>query len=216
MASDNSSETPAEGDGDAATLALEVKALRALLEELQVELKPAVQSSLRERSSELQRAGADLAEQQAAIDRLTAALAAAEARSARLEEEAARWREAAHRGLDEIAERAREAAARFAQETAELNQALTAAKARLDAAQAEALKLKQARDAAREEAVVREDRIRVLETKVLGREQRLQEMTRSLSWRITTPLRWITRPLAASLQPLLLELARRRRRMMKR
>ena len=62
MASDNSSQTLTEGDQDAAALALEVKALRALLEELQAELRPAVQSSLRERSSELQRAGADLAE----------------------------------------------------------------------------------------------------------------------------------------------------------
>ena len=51
MASDNS----AEGDKDAAALAGEVKALRGLLETLQSQLNPAVQSSLRERSDELQR-----------------------------------------------------------------------------------------------------------------------------------------------------------------
>jgi chromosome segregation ATPase len=211
MASDNSAQTLANEE-DAAALALEVKALRALLEELQAELRPAVQSSLRERSSELQRAGADLAERQAEIERLQAALAAAETRAAALEDEAARWREAARRGLDEIAERALKAQARFELETGELNQALTAAKAQLEAARAEARTIAQARDEAREEAERRQRRIRSLKAKVVRREQRRMQMTRSLSWRITAPLRWIP----AALGRLLLGGARLRRRMLKR
>lgn len=211
MASDNSAQTLANEE-DAAALALEVKALRALLEELQAELRPAVQSSLRERSSELQRAGADLAERQAEIERLQAALAAAETRAAALEDEAARWREAARRGLDEIAERALKAQARYELEAGELNQALTAAKAQLEAARAEARAIAQARDEAREEAERRQRRIRSLKAKVVRREQRRMQMTRSLSWRITAPLRWIP----AALGRLLLGGARLRRRMLKR
>ena len=212
MASDNSSQTLTEGDQDAAALALEVKALRALLEELQAELRPAVQSSLRERSSELQRAGADLAERQAEIDRLQSALAAAEARAVEFEEECGRWREAARRGLDEIAERALKARALYEQQTGELNQALTTAKVQLEAARAEARAIARARDEAREDAERRQRRVRALKAKVVRREQRRMQMTRSLSWRITAPLRWVP----AAIARFLLGGARLRRRMLKR
>jgi chromosome segregation ATPase len=198
MASDNSSVQLAHGEEDAAALALEVKALRALLEELQADLSPAVQSSLRERSTELQRAGADLAERQETIERLQADLADAEARAAAFQEEADRWREAARRGLDEIGERARQAQARFDLQTAELNQALTAAKVRLEAA--------------REEAERRQRRARSLKARVVSREKRRMQMTRSLSWRITAPLRWAI----AATERRLLAGARLRRRLFKR
>jgi chromosome segregation ATPase len=202
MASDNSSQelegALIEGEQDAAALALEVKALRALLEQLQADLGPAVQSSLRERSTELQRAGADIAERQDRIERLQADLAAAETRAAGLEDEAARWRDAARRGLDEISERARQAQATYELQTAELGQALTAAKARLEVVRGETERSQR--------------QVRSLRAKVVRRERRHMQMTRSLSWRITAPLRWMTRPLGR----LLLAGARLRRRLMKR
>ena len=187
MASDNS----AEGNQDAAALAGEVKALRGLLETLQSQLNPAVQSSLRERSDELQRLGGELAEQKAEVDRLQAALEAESGRSADLEREAERWRDAARRGLDEIADRVRAAQARFEQETAELGRALTAARTELTAKTAEAEAAVRSRDEAAVLAERRQRRVRALRAKVIGREQRRMRMTRSLSWRITAPLRWI-------------------------
>ena len=187
MASDNS----AEGNQDAAALAGEVKALRGLLETLQSQLNPAVRSSLRERSDELQRLGGELAEQKAEVDRLQAALEAESGRSADLEREAERWRDAARRGLDEIADRVRAAQARFEQETAELGRALTASRTELAAKAAEAEAAVQARDEATTLAERRQRRVRALRAKVIGREQTRMRMARSLSWRITAPLRWI-------------------------
>ena len=191
MASDKSADPPSEGEEEAAALAGEVKALRGLLEDLQAELRPAVQSSLRERSTELQRLGGELAERQAEALRLRQALDAAEARSAGLERDVDRWRDAARRGLDEIAERARAAAARFEAETATLNQALTAAKAELAASKAEAASAAEALHSASALAERRQRRVKALRAKVLGRERRRLQMTRSLSWKITAPLRWL-------------------------
>ena len=209
MASENSEQGE---ENDAAALAGEVKALRALLEELQAELRPAVQSSLRERSSELQRQGAELDERRGEAERLGQALEAAEARAAELEREAARWREAARRGLDEIADRARAAAGRFEHQTAELNRALDAIRSELAASRTEAAAAAVARDAACALAERRQRRVRALRAKVLERERRRMRMTRSLSWRITWPLRWIP----DALQRLLKGGARLRRRMLKR
>ena len=208
MASDNS----AEGNQDAAALASEVKALRGLLETLQSQLNPAVQSSLRERSDELQRLGGELAEQKAEVDRLQAALDAESGRASELEREAERWRDAARRGLDEIAERVRAAQARFEQETAELGRALTAARAELAARTAEAEAAIQSRDEAGALAERRQRRVRALRAKVIVREQRRMRMTRSLSWRITAPLRWIP----ASLHRMLRRGARLRRKVLRR
>ncbi len=171
-----------------------------------------MQSSLRERSSELQRLGGELDERQVEAQRLAAALEAAEARAVELEGEAARWKDAARRGLDEIAERARAAAARFEQQTRELNQALTAIKAELTASQAQAAAAADARDAASALAARGQRRARSLKAKVLERERRRMRMTRSLSWRITAPLRW----LPAALSRLMKRAARLRRRMLKR
>ena len=195
---------------DAAALAQEVKALRALIEDLQGGLGPGVQSSLRERSSELQRLGGELDERRAEAERLQAELDAAEARAADQEREAGRWRDAARRGLDEIAERARAAAARFEAETQELNRALTAIRAELATSQAEASAAILARDASSALAERRQRRVRSLRAKVLERERRRMRITRSLSWKITAPLRWIPR----ALQRLLKRGARLRRRML--
>ena len=205
MASENSADPPGGGDEEAAALAGEVKALRSLLEELQAELRPAVQSSLRERSSQLQHLGGELDAHRAEAERLAQALDAAEARAAELQREAARWKDAALRGLDEISERARAAAARFEAQTTELNQALTAIKAQAQAAA-------QARDAASALAERRQRRVRSLRAKVLERERRRMRMTRSVSWRITAPLRWI----CDALVRLLKRGARLRRRILKR
>ena len=212
MASENSADPPGGGDEEAAALAGEVKALRGLLEELQAELRPAVQSSLRERSTELQRLGGELDERRSEAERLGQALEAAEARAAELEREAARWKDAARRGLDEISERARAAAARFEAQTSELNQALTAIKTELTASQAQAAAAAEARDAASALADRRQRRVRSLRAKVLERERRRMRMTGSVSWRITAPLRWIP----AALSRFLKRGARLRRRMLKR
>jgi chromosome segregation ATPase len=206
MASEKSEES---ADRDAGALALEVKALRALIEDLQAGLGPGVQSSLRERSSELQRLGGELDERRTEAERLQQALDAAEARAADLGREAERWRDAARRGLDEIAERARAAAARFEAETAELGRALNAIRAELASSQAEAAAAAEARDAAAAQAKRRQQRLRALEAEALEREQRRLQMTRSLSWKITAPLRWIH----AALQQLMKRGARLRRRM---
>ena len=212
MASENSADPPPGGEEEAAALAGEAKALRSLLEELQAELRPAVQSSLRERSSELQRQGGELAEREAEAERLRQALEAASARSLELEQEAARWREAAQRGLDEIAGRARATAERFAAETAELNRALTIVKAELAASQAQAAQALQARDEATALAERRRRRAASLRAKVVGREKRRMQMAGSLSWRITAPLRWMP----AALHRMLKRGARLRRRLLKR
>lgn len=207
MASEKSEQS---ADQDPAALALEVKALRALIEELQAGLGPSVQSSLRERSTELQRLGGELDERRARAERLQQALDAAEAKAAELEREAARWRDAARRGLDEIAERARAAAARFEAETAELNRALTAIRGELASSQAQAAGALQERDAATARAESRQQRVQALEAEVLEHERRRTQMTGSVSWRITAPLR----RMAAGLERLLKRGAKLRRRML--
>jgi len=209
MTSDKSADPPS-GDDEAAALAGEVKALRGLLEELQAELRPAVQSSLRERSTELQRLGGELEAHRAEAERLRGALEAAEARASELARESERWKAAARRGLDEIAEKARAQADRFEQETAALNRALTAFKAELAVSQAQAQAAAEALGVASALAERRQRRVRALRAKVLERERRRMRMTRSLSWRITAPLRW----LPAALRRLFKRGARLRRRML--
>lgn len=198
-------------DAGAAALAGEVRALRALLEEVQAELKPAVQSSLRERSSELQRQGAELDEHRAHAERLGRALEAVEARAAELEREAARWREAALKGLDEIAGRARAQAALFDEQTQELNRALTEARTALSATEARAAEALQAADAdarsAAEALGKSHEQVRSLEAQAAEGERQRQQMIRSVSWRITAPIRWI--------EQLVKRMARLRRRLTK-
>jgi len=189
MASENSA--PDE-EMDAAALAAEVRALRALLQELQAELSPAVQSSLRERSTELQRQGAELDAHRDEAGRLGQALQAAEARAAELELEAARWKDAAHRGLQEIDERARAQAARFEHQTGELKWALNALKLDLAASQAEAAAASEALAAASALAEHRKAQVRARNAAALEHERLRTAMTGSLSWRITAPLRWIS------------------------
>ena len=210
MASENSA-GPRE-DEEAAALAAEVKALRALLEELQAGLGPAVQSSLRERSSALQQLGGELDAHRTEAERLRRALEAAEARAADLDREAARWREAALRGLDDISEQARAAAVRFEARSAELDAALATMRSELTSSRAEASAAEAAREAAAALADRRQQRVRSLQAKVVARERRRKAMTESVSWRITTPLRWIP----AALQRLAKRVARLRRRLLKR
>ena len=212
MDSDSSPLTPPPGEDRAAALAEEVRMLRALLLDLQDELKPAVQSSLRERSQELQRLGGELSERDDELRRLKAQLEAAQNRSAELEEEAARWRDAARRGVDELAEKARAQAERFEQQAAELTQALAAVRAQLEASRAQTRGVTQARDAALQEVERRKARIRALKARVVRREVRRIEMLRSPSWRITAPMRWLPR----FVQRTLLETARLRRRLLRR
>jgi chromosome segregation ATPase len=196
-----------QGGEDAADLAGEVKALRDLLQSLQAQISPAMQSSLRERSDELQRLGGELAEHKAEAERLQAALDAADSRALELEREAGRWRDAARRGLDELAERIRAAQARFEHQTSELNAALTAAREELrtrladaetalEARQAEAVAAIEARDRAVGDAKRRERMVQTLKAKVVGRERRRIELERSVSWRISQPLyrleAWLT------------------------
>ena len=210
MASENSAGPP-EGE-EAAALAAEVKALRALLEELQAGLGPAVQSSLRERSSALQQLGGELDAHRTEAERLRRALEAAEARAADLDREAARWREAALRGLADISEQARAAAVRFEARSAELDAALATMRSELTSSRAEASAAEAAREAAVALADRRQQRVRSLQAKVVARERRRKAMTESVSWRITTPLRWIP----AALQRLAKRVARLRRRLLKR
>ena len=202
MSPDNAP-TPPAPVGEA--LAEEVRRLRALLEDLQTELNPAVQSSLRERSSELQRMGGEL-------HQLQAELAEAQARSGELEREVERWRGAATRGVDEIAQRARDQAARFEAQTAELTQALAALRAQLEASRGRA----EVAAAARDEASVALERSRrrtaALKARVLRGEARRRQMTRTWVWRMGAPLRWLPR----ATQRLLLGGARLRRRLLRR
>jgi chromosome segregation ATPase len=212
MADDSASHLPASPETRAAALAEEVRELRALLAELQSELRPAVQSSLRERSTELQRLGGEMAEQAAEADRLRRELGEAHSRAQELEREAERWRGAATRGVEEIAERARAAAERFEQRTGELDQALAAARARLEAVLARAEAAIEAREEALKDLGRARRRSGSLRARVLRAEARRVDMQRTLSWRITAPLRWI--PMA--IRRLLLGAARLRRRVLKR
>ncbi len=209
MDSDGAPFSPPEGGDRSAALADEVRQLRRLLLDLQGELKPAVQSSLRERSDSIQRLGGELAELQDEQRRLRLELEQALARSGELEEEAARWREAAHRGVEELAKKARAVAERFAQETAELTRALASVRDQLEASRTQTRSITLARDAAVQEAERRKTRIRQLKARVIGREARRVQMTRTVSWRITAPLRWLPRFMHRTL----LETARLRRRM---
>jgi DNA repair exonuclease SbcCD ATPase subunit len=198
MSPDNAFPLPPEGEARSSALADEVRALKALLAELQSEISPAVMSSLRERSSELQR--------------LSGELDASLTHAAELQREVERWRGAALRGLDEISDRAHAAAERFEQREAELSQALSAVRDQLEASRAQAASASQARDAAMKDVERARRRSLSLKYKVLRREAVRLRMTRSLSWRITAPLRWI----AQATHQLLLGLARLRRRLMKR
>ncbi len=199
-------------DDRGAALADEVRLLRRLLLDLQDELRPAVQSSLRERSSELQRLGGELSERDDELRQARAELQAALARSTELEQEVERWRDAAHRGVDEVAEKARAAAERFQQQSGELERALAAVRAQLETSRAQVQPITRARDAALQEVERRKARIRALKAKVLRREARRIEMMRSPSWRLTAPIRWLPR----FIHRVLLETARLRRRLLKR
>src|SRR3954454_16772496 len=84
---DSSPLTPPMGEDRTAALAEEVRMLRRLLLDLQEELKPAVQSSLRERSDALQRLGGELSERDDELRRLKTELEAARGRSSELEAE---------------------------------------------------------------------------------------------------------------------------------
>ena len=188
MAPDTPAETPSpEGESRAVALADEVRELKQLLVELQSELKPALQSSLRERSSELQRLGGELSERDESLVSLRLELAASLRRAAELEEDVVRWKDAARRGVDDVARKARETAERFEQQTAELSQALALARSQLEASRAQARSMTQARDAALREVERRKARITALKARIVRREAR---KIRSLSWRITAPLRW--------------------------
>lgn len=185
MVSEKSADPPEQ---DEAALAAEVRALRALLEELQSGLGPGVQSALRERSSALQQLGGELDAHRAEAERLAQALQAAEARAAELDREAGRWRTAARKGLKELSEKARAAAERFEAQSAELNGAITATKAQLAASRAEAASAESARRTA---AKARDKAVALAEE----RERQRLAMEGSLSWKITAPLRWTSRGL---------------------
>ena len=196
---------PSDDEARAAAFADEVRQLRQLLIDMQSDLSPAMQSSLRERSDELQRLGGELALRDEEAARLRSQLGEAEARARDLEREVERWRDAALRGVEAVAEKARAAAERYERETAELIQNLAAARA-----QAQAVAL--ARDAAQQEVERRKTRIRSLRAKVIQRERRRIEMMESPSWRVTAPLRWLQK----APHELLLRGARLRRRLLKR
>jgi chromosome segregation ATPase len=213
MSPDNTYLPPApESDVRTAALAEEVRQLKALLEALQAELEPAIQSRLRERSSELQRIGGELAERQVEAGQLRRELDQAQARSADLEREVERWRGAATRGVEEIAERARAAAERFEARTAELDQALARLRAQLETSQDQTQAAIGEREAAARALERSRRRIGSLKAKVLRREARRMQMMRSASWRFTAPLRWVQQ----ALHRLALGGARLRRRLLKR
>ncbi len=209
MAPDTPASTPPEDEGRAEALAGEVRELRQLLIALQADLKPSIQSSLRERSSELQRLGGELSDQEAAARSLRVELDDSLRRVSELEEDVERWRDAARRGVDEVARKARETAERFERQTAELSEALSLARSQLEASRTLTRSMTQARDAALKEAERRKARILTLRTRIVRREAR---KVRSLSWRITAPLRWLER----TSHRWLLRGARLRRRLFKR
>jgi chromosome segregation ATPase len=212
MGSDDATPLPnvPMGEVHATALAEEVRQLKALLAELLAELGPGIQSSLRERSAELQRLGGELAEREATAERLQRELGEARAQAEDLEREVERWRGAATRGLDEIAERARQQAERFERQEAELNRALVQLRAELEASRARAETAAAARDGAMKDLERRNRRVGALKAKVLRREANRIRMTQSLSWRMTAPLRWIPE----TMHRLLLGGARLRRRLM--
>ena len=214
MASDDSSRLPssAAGDAGAAALAEEVRQLKALLIGLQSDLGAGVQASMRERSAELQRIGGELSDKDRQLQRLQGELQSAGGRAEELEAEVARWRDAATRGLDEIAGKARAASERFERETAELIGTLASVRAQLEASRTQSKALTQARDVALQQVDRRQARVRSLRAKIIRREVRRIEMMKSLSWRITAPLRWIPK----AIQRALLSGARLRRRLLKR
>ena len=149
MAPENpAQDAPSPGEDRPSALAEEVRDLRRLLVALQSELKPALQSSLRERSTELQRLGGELSEKDEAVRALRLELDQALRRSAELELDVERWRDAARRGVDEIALKARETAERFERQAAELTEALAQARAQLDSSRAQTRAMTQARDSA--------------------------------------------------------------------
>ena len=86
MAPDPMSEPKAQA------LSEEVRELKQLLAALQAELKPALQSSLRERSEELQRLGGELSERDDMVRSLKSELDAAGRRAVELEQDVERWR----------------------------------------------------------------------------------------------------------------------------
>ena len=214
MASDDSSHLPpsAPADAGAAALAEEVRQLKALLIGLQADLGSGVQSSMRERSAELQRLGGELSDKDRQLERLRDELQSAGARAEELEAEVERWRGAATRCLDEIAAKARAASERFEAETAELIGTLASVRAQLESSRAQAKSLTQARDAALHQVERRQARVGALKAKVIRREMRRIELMTSLSWKITAPLRWFPK----AIQRLMLSGARLRRRLLKR
>ena len=212
MAPDNASPVSPSPEGEDPALTREVRQLKQLLMDLQHELKPAIDSTLRERSQELQRLGAELAQRQDEVLVFRRERDEARARCAELEREVERWQGAARRGVDEVAEKARAASERYERETAELLRAVAAARAQLESSRAQAAAMTQARDAALLEVERRKARIRALKVKVVRREVRRMEMMRSASWKVTAPLRWFPR----AVHELLLGGARLRRKLLRR
>lgn len=193
-------------------LAEEVRRLKALLLEVQAELRPAIQSSLRERSTELQRIGGELHEQQAEAERLKRALEEALERQAELEREATRWREAATRGLKEISERSRAAQARFDAQIVELNQTIDILRDQLGASRSEAQTATAALDTALATAERATRRAGSLKARVLRVEAWRIEVEGSAAWWIAAPVRRLER----AWRRLMLSGARLRRRLIKR
>jgi chromosome segregation ATPase len=129
---------------------------------------------------------------------------------ARLEAEVERWKGAARRLADEIGEEARAAKAAHQRANAELSHTLAAVRAQLEASRRQLVATAAARDAAQGELERKTARVRVLTARVLRREAARIAMARTVSWRITAPLRALHR----ALLPALLRGARLRRRLL--